>query len=271
MTPSQELLNFCENRRLSFRAGGGHTVEHAHTPFHRHNSFELVYHLRCGGQTRLPHGEPLAYDQGSVIFYPPGVAHDQSMTPPIQDVCIHFDVKVPPPSALQKLIHIPAPLDVVIHEEILHFLKTPPRVSREQQLVLDYRITALVIRLLMNSLRETAVGSPREFYVERAQAYIQSHFDRIEDIEEVANHVGVSHHYLRHVFKPACGLSLVQQLNEVRIARAMDLLIHSTLPLKTIATLSGFQNASYFSTRFRRKTSQSPGAFRSSHRWKKKK
>ena len=74
----------------------------------------------------------------------------------------------------------------------------------------------------------------------------------------------VSHDYLRHCFKDRYRGSLAGWLSEVRIERAKELLVHSRLPLKTVAAMCGFANERYFSSVFRKREACAPGEFRRS-------
>jgi transcriptional regulator GlxA family with amidase domain len=55
---------------------------------------------------------------------------------------------------------------------------------------------------------------------------------------------------------------MIRWLNEVRLKRARSLLIHSRLPIKQVAALSGFRDEYYFSAVFRRFHRLAPSAYR---------
>lgn len=62
--------------------------------------------------------------------------------------------------------------------------------------------------------------------------------------------------------KRALGHTLVDEIQAQRIAMAEDLMISTTLPLKIIATQCGFQNVHYFTKVFRKRTGETPAAWR---------
>jgi len=92
--------------------------------------------------------------------------------------------------------------------------------------------------------------------------FMSEHFAGISSLRDVAEHVGVSHDHLRHLFIKARGRSLIRHLNEIKVARAKILLTNSPLPLKQIAATCGFKDEYYFSAVFRRLTNLSPGLYR---------
>jgi len=67
---------------------------------------------------------------------------------------------------------------------------------------------------------------------------------------------------LRHLFIEHGGPGLNRLLNQTRIERVKELLVHSRLPIKEIASMSGFKTERYLSTRFKQFTGVGPSAFR---------
>jgi len=110
--------------------------------------------------------------------------------------------------------------------------------------------------------RNEAAENGTQNYVQKAENYIRDHFTRIKNLPEVADAIGISYDHLRHVFKTARKKSLVQYLNDVRMERAKTLLIHSRLPLKQVAAMSGFADEYYFSAVFNRLVQMPPGRYR---------
>jgi len=265
MSLENELSRCFEKRHLRFVTGWRHPIAKG-TAFvsHNHSSYELVYHFKGSGMSRLADGKVFDFKEGCVVIYPPGLVHCDSPIPPAEDVCVHFSLPGPIPKVLRQVIHIQPPLDAVLQEDILCLARRAPNLSEVDQLAMDHRVTALIIQLLRleESRSFGADGSFRQSLVERAKSYIQAHFAQIKGMKDVARHVGVSHHYLRHLFTPACGMNMVEWLSKVRIERAKDLLVHSSLPLKTIATMCGYRNSCYFSRIFLRHEGITPGAFR---------
>jgi transcriptional regulator GlxA family with amidase domain len=84
----------------------------------------------------------------------------------------------------------------------------------------------------------------------------------IHTVREVAQASSVSDGYLRHIFKKRFGIGIKRRLNQIRILRACDLLSGSTLAIKVIAHLCGFDNDRHFSTCFHTEMACSPGDYR---------
>lgn len=240
-------------------------------PFHSHPAIELVYHPGGSGVTSLETGRQIAFAPYSIVIYPAWLRHDQRMATPGIDICLH--IELPQASAeIQDLFSRPyyIPLlrpgtnraDRFVRSEFLQLAQVRNHPAR--QVELDLRATALMARLLQLGRiagRESS-QSAAEIYMDRAQHYIRENYASIASIREVAKHVGVSEDYLRHLFSERGGESPSKLLNQAKIARAKELLIHSSLPLKGIASQCGFQTERYLSTRFKKLGGCSPGAFR---------
>jgi AraC family transcriptional regulator len=72
----------------------------------------------------------------------------------------------------------------------------------------------------------------------------------------------VSERHFSRLFRIATGESPARFAQGRRLDRAQDRLVHSRLPVKQIAWEAGFESAAAFSAAFRRRTGQSPRAFR---------
>lgn len=77
--------------------------------------------------------------------------------------------------------------------------------------------------------------------------------------------VPVSRRALERKFRRARGRSLLQEIHQVRLARAMDLLTHTAMPMKAIAFETGFRSACRFNRVFRAATNRTPTAYRKEH------
>jgi len=83
-------------------------------------------------------------------------------------------------------------------------------------------------------------------------------------VQELADALHMSYRNLSRRFKQQTGLSLIEKLSDIRIARAKKLLLDTDLTLREIAAATGFDNEFYFSNQFHRYALTSPGQFRKS-------
>jgi AraC-like DNA-binding protein len=237
-------------------------------PMHCHSTFEIVYHPSGRGITTTERGERLPFVPDSVIVYPPSLAHDQRMDAPGIDVCVHFSVEGDIPEALKRPLIVEKVHDGTLITELSSLACPEPTMSALRRLMFGHR-TATVVLALMDLIRSGDKSGERTrtppWHAAHAHALIRERYSAIQGLDEVAREIGLSHDRLRHVFRTQYGVGLQQFLQQTRIERAAELLIHSRLPLKTICGMCGFANERYLCFAFKRWTGTTPGVFRSRH------
>jgi len=100
--------------------------------------------------------------------------------------------------------------------------------------------------------------------LDRARAYIESHFTEDLSLEEVADHVHLNSFYLSKVFKQYVGETFIDFLTSLRIKRAKQLIEEDTLSLKEICYEAGYKDPNYFSRVFKKVTGVTPSDYRTS-------
>lgn len=101
--------------------------------------------------------------------------------------------------------------------------------------------------------------------IRRAQQYIHANYNLPLKLEEVARHCGLAPAYLSAKFHRVLGKTFVAYLTEIRMRRAVSLLINSELSVGEIAANAGFQDTRHFSRVFRRTYGMLPTQFRKVH------
>lgn len=88
--------------------------------------------------------------------------------------------------------------------------------------------------------------------------YIHENYAQEIHIEDVAEHVGVSGEYLRHLFKADMKESFTEYLTRLRVEKAKKLLLEKRYRLYEIANMVGYNSGNYFSNTFKRVTGMKP-------------
>jgi len=85
-----------------------------------------------------------------------------------------------------------------------------------------------------------------------------------EDIRvgEIARSMGVSHNHLTCLFRSQLGCGAREYIQRERLKRAFHLLVHSSLPIKSIAIETGIPDLHYFNKLVHKKTGKSPTEYR---------
>lgn len=79
---------------------------------------------------------------------------------------------------------------------------------------------------------------------------------------EVARQVNMSYSWFRKLFKEYTNVSPAQFVLELRLQKAKNMLLNSSLPVKEIAYMIGYDNATYFTALFKKHTGCSPLTYR---------
>lgn len=95
--------------------------------------------------------------------------------------------------------------------------------------------------------------------------YVRANSSEPFSIEQAAAIAGYSTHYFSRKFGQTFGMSFPDFLLESRLIEAKRLLISTSLSVKQIALETGFSQASYFSSRFKRLVGMTPLEFRVMH------
>lgn len=103
-----------------------------------------------------------------------------------------------------------------------------------------------------------ARGGPRHPSVRKAVDLIERHLHEPLSVKELAAAGRVSYGYLSKLFEAEMGCSVVGFIRRRRIERALHLLVHTTLPVKTVAAWVGIGDLQYFNKLIHGETGASP-------------
>lgn len=107
-----------------------------------------------------------------------------------------------------------------------------------------------------------ALSAPVAVQVRR---YLESHFAEPITLDQVADAVHMSRYALCHYYKESCGTTVMEELRQIRIAKATRLLQFSTASIEEVSSSCGFESPSYFSKLFKLATGYTPREYRLQH------
>lgn len=102
----------------------------------------------------------------------------------------------------------------------------------------------------------------RDDLVLAAVARMEERMERGETMVQIARRLGVSVWKLERRFRADVGLSAGNYFRQMRLERASDLLIHSSLPIHEVGLACGYTDYSAFVRAFRRAFGKTPGQVR---------
>lgn len=118
-----------------------------------------------------------------------------------------------------------------------------------------------------NAVRR-GISSPEGFRpdlgrpIESVLAYLNEHYQDPLTLHEVADRVYLSPSYFSRLFKAEIGTTFTEFLTQLRIKKSKTLLRMTSLSMEIVANNTGFANASYFATTFKRIEGRTPSEYR---------
>ncbi|MGQ7885434.1 response regulator transcription factor [Paenibacillus sp. WC2504] len=124
--------------------------------------------------------------------------------------------------------------------------------------------------LMTNIIKDIALymqnkhNSKSQRVIVRIKQYIDKHYMNNVTIQLLAEEAFLSPTYMCQIFKQETGETIIEFLTKVRIEKAKELLKSPDLKIFVIAEMVGFENATYFTTVFKKITGVLPGKYRES-------
>lgn len=91
---------------------------------------------------------------------------------------------------------------------------------------------------------------------------IHEEFAQPVDVARLAKATALSPSRFAHLFRDQVGAAPIEYLEGVRVREAQQLLMRTDLSIKEIACRVGYDDALYFSTRFRKRVGNTPSGWR---------
>jgi two-component system, response regulator YesN len=99
--------------------------------------------------------------------------------------------------------------------------------------------------------------------IQKAQGFVQTEYTRSDlALADVASEVNLSPGHFSTIFSQETDQTFIEYLTHVRITKAKELLKNSSLKSSEIAFEVGYNDSHYFFHIFKKKTGQTPGAFK---------
>ena len=228
---------------------------------HQHAFPQILLYLGGSGWQVIA-GRTYAIGKGQLFLIPPGVRH--SFLEPVgqKPLCLALDFDLDKIGTDAVVTHLHA-TDLVRVRQALSGL-TRWRTGQER---IEPGEAAEVLRLIdiffraLNILRSRSPGPEQNAIYRAAQRALHDPAALRLPLATIARHVGYHPDYLNRALKQACGLTLGEMRDEVRMRLSRQLLA-STAPIATVAEGVGFDDPNYFARWFKSQAGRTPSAWR---------
>lgn len=233
---------------------------------HYHNAFEL-YFMESGSCKYFIDNKVYAVQEGDLILIPEGTLHKTAYEGHNARTLIYCSRHYIPAEAVERL------------PSILHLYRNPAALPRLRALIEnikqefwradEFSETILVSQLhllfytLIREMNTREAVHTEPSYVSGAISYIKAHYTDGATLKQAARAIGVTPEHLSRAFKKETGLGFCEYLTLLRLQKAEELLrSDAALSVTQAAFACGFNDANYFSKRFKDLYGVSPVAFR---------
>ena len=230
------------------------------TAFHSHLFHEAIIMLE--GQMRFLHGEEnIILNAGSVTWIPAGFSHG---TERLEDECSMVSIQfiIDPPLTPTPLFQVfsASPL----YADILALCREANDLRPQWEQRAQLRLTVFLSGLLASFGEASTLFDEREMaqgITILVEEYLRPRLAASLSLPQIASALNMSVRSLVRHFHEETGETVMGYLRRMRIETAMKLLEERPdLPMKQLAAMVGFTDASYFSRSFRRMIGINPRA-----------
>ncbi len=212
-------------------------------------------------------GPKNCFTMSEIQIIPPGVRHATwqvsnlqnafSFNLSLENVCVS-----PIPFQLKSRSLLPLTCAILQHLAVL--LKLSDAMGDAATQVLDAHAPALAGELA--ALYVACFHASQKLTVQKGKStpplpfiLTEHHLaEQLYSISDMAASLGVSTSYVSNVFQRECGMSAKRYIIVRRLRRACDLLVENKLAINEVAHLTGWINAHYFATAFKKFTGMTP-------------
>jgi len=279
--PSFELIGPQKEHSFIYRQ---HGYPHPLVCWHYHQEYELHLITHSSGTVFI--GDYIGnFYPNSLILTGPNLPHNwitdakEGEVFPQRDKVITFtDEWVSSASALVPELKSLSPLlkkavcgveflDEKMIKEVAKLLEAVPKSGELSRMSVFFQIMELLVstedyQLLSSDHYTLERNDKKQDRVNQAVNYVFENYQNDIKLEEVAEYMCMQPNYFSKFFRQATGRRFVEFVNNLRIARACDLLAHTDVPVTNICFEVGFSNISNFNRHFHTFKGMTPSKYR---------
>jgi len=219
---------------------------------HSHPFHQMIV-VRSGAMLlKTRHGELIARS-GDILFYESGLVHEEISQPddPVNTYYLSFSAKTELPDLPLRLRDSDG--------RMVELLGWMHRDLREGRPAPDcHALLDMIIREV-----RWLLARPKDVWLEHVREHLRTRFADPLSLDDVARHAGMSRFAFVRKFKRLCGRTPMEELRQIRLHEARNLILSRDLPLKTVAAKVGIGDEYQLSKLFRRYFGIAPRDIRS--------
>ncbi|WP_163195395.1 AraC family transcriptional regulator [Clostridium thermarum] len=154
---------------------------------------------------------------------------------------------------------------IILFRQLLHITQS----GYYSKLAADYLATLIMIELTQqvidNTFKTSDGGGINNKKFINILEWIRFNLQKDLSVKEIAERFNFNEDYLTRLFKKHLGVSTLKYINDMRVAKAKELLTQSEASIKEIAYFCGFKDEKYFMKLFKEYENLTPTEFRNAY------
>ena len=256
------MINFQQTPQRFIRTAAGMPVM---PTMHYHNSYEL-YYLEAGNREYFVDDQFFSVTSGDFVLISPPKLHRTGEGYALRTIVgftEDFLLKTFTPDATRHMLKCFDKVVISPPDDKKAELKSLIKSMHNGMNSTDF---ALSIGILLQRLSLCSQETPYDKRINHILKYINLNFATLESIDQIAEHLHISKHYLCRLFKDLMGITLIDYLTTIKVRNACTYLETSDKDILEISQLCGYNSSAYFSNVFKKVIGESPSAYRKKHK-----
>ncbi|MDD5688427.1 MAG: helix-turn-helix domain-containing protein [Elusimicrobia bacterium] len=223
---------------------------------HYHSFHELVIILKGSVCVEIS-GKEVRAKTGDILFYHAGAAHKEQSTRGTEVICIEWEEK--------RKIEFP----VLIHNTSRKICFLAKWLNEQDQSNYPYRrlLQDKIFEVIRIELTKDFESEENHPFIAKLKSFMIDNLNKPLALKNLANYAHTSKYHFLKKYKKITGRTPMEDLRNIRLETAKDMIVTTCMPLKAIASKVGFSNVYLFTKLFRKYYNTPPGNFRKNTDW----
>jgi AraC-like DNA-binding protein len=227
-------------------------------PVHKHLKGQLTY---VDGGIAYVHveGKILVVPARHYLWIPPGLLHFLTIRSTAAAIrTLYFTIASDDAFYGRMGIY---PVDNLLHEMLLFTERVNWEVNKNNKHHSFLKALLYLLPEISNNILHTVLPVTRNERLVPVLRYMESHISEEISLARISKEFAISERTLSRIFQAELSISFLQYLKQLRMVRAVEMMLQTSLTLSEIAYETGYQSISAFSNTFYQLTKVRPSQF----------
>lgn len=231
--------------------------------------YQLVYITKGGGTFKSSTNPETAVSKGQLLVLFPGQWHTYSPTLKTgwNEYYIGFEGAVIDNLLTNSFLSLQNQvLDIGLNEELVNLFTRALEIAEADKISAQQYLSGIVLHIIgmVTSISKNKIFERGNIdqKIESAKIIMHENVSKDIDVESLAMKLNISYSWFRKVFKDYTGYAPAKYFQELKIRKAKQLLMETSLSVKEISYSLNYTSTEHFFSLFRKRTGFTPVEFR---------